>query len=257
MINMPAVNSIRRQRREGLGVSDIPRMSGVSRDTACKYLGRDDFSPAPPARKSGPSRLGPYKPVIGQWMRDDAGSWRKQRHTAGRIWRRPVDECGADVSETTAGRYVAKQKGRNASRKDRYLDLVWEPGRAWADFGEADFYVSGVRTRLSFFVLTFPYSNVGPAQVFPGENAECACWALRQIFDHVGGIPTGIVFDNAAGAGTRGVRLRPHHRPLRQVRRPLRLRLRVLQPELRPREGICGEQGGGAQTQPAAPTSPS
>ena len=37
---------------------------------------------------------------------------------------------------------------------------MWEPGRAQADFGEADLYVSGVRTRLSFFVLSFPYSNV-------------------------------------------------------------------------------------------------
>ena len=52
-------------------------------------------------------------------------------------------------------------------------------GEAQADFGEADFYVMGVRRRLSYFVLTFPYSNVGLAQVFPGENAECVCQALR------------------------------------------------------------------------------
>ena len=52
-------------------------------------------------------------------------------------------------------------------------------------------------------MLSFPYSNVGLAQVFPGENAECVCQALKQIFEHVGGVPTRIVFDNAAGVGRR------------------------------------------------------
>lgn len=41
------------------------------------------------------------------------------------------------------------------------------------------------------------------AQVFPSENAERVCQALKQIFEHVGGVPTRIVFDNAAGVGRR------------------------------------------------------
>lgn len=53
------------------------------------------------------------------------------------------------------------------------------------------------------FVLDFPYSNVGPAQLMPGENAECACQALRDIFEWLGGVPPRIVFDNAAGVGRR------------------------------------------------------
>ena len=60
----------------------------------------------------------------------------------------------------------------------------------------------GVR-RLSNFVLTFPFSNVGLAQVFPGENAECVWQALKDIFEFIGGVPACIVFDNAAGVGRR------------------------------------------------------
>ena len=37
----------------------------------------------------------------------------------------------------------------------------------------------------------------------PGENAECACQALRDIFEWLGGVPPRIVFDNAAGVGRR------------------------------------------------------
>ena len=66
MINMSAVNSIRQQRRDGFGVSDIAKTNGVSRDTVYKYLAQDDFSPRAPARRSAPSKLDLYKPVIRQ-----------------------------------------------------------------------------------------------------------------------------------------------------------------------------------------------
>ena len=203
MINMSTVNSIRQQRRDGFSISDIARMNGVSRDTVYKYINQDGFSPGPPAKRRNPSKLDPYKPIIRHWLQEDAKNWRKQRHTARRIWQRLVSECGVNVSEATVSRYVSKLRKQSSSHGSQFLDLVWEPGQAQADFGEADFYVSGVRTRLSFFVLAFPYSNVGLAQVFPGENAECVCQALKQIFEYVGGVPTRIVFDNATGIGRR------------------------------------------------------
>lgn len=72
--------------------------------------------------------------------------------------------------------------------------MGWAPGEAQADFGETDFYVRGMRTTLGYFVLTFPYPNVGFAQLFPGENAECVCQVLHNIFEYVGGVPVKIVF---------------------------------------------------------------
>lgn len=203
MINMSTVNSIRQLRREGRSIADIARSCGVSRDTVYKYLRQDDFSPGVPVKKARASKLDPYKAIIQQWVDEDSRCWRKQRHTARRIWQRLRDEQGACVSESTVSRYVARLRKQGGERPEQFLDLVWEPGQAQADFGEADFYVRGVRTRLSFFVVTFPYSNVGLAQVFPGENAECVCQALRQIFEYVGGVPTRVVFDNAAGVGRR------------------------------------------------------
>ena len=200
---MSTINSIRQQRRDGHSISSIAKMNGISRDTVYKYLSQDDFSPRIPQKRMMPSKLDPYKPLIRQWLDEDQKSWRKQRHTARKIWQRLVSECGADVGETTVSRYVAKVRREGMGTADQFLDLVWEPGQAQADFGEADFYVQGIRMRLSFFVLTFPYSNVGLAQVFPGENAECACQALKQIFEFVGGVPSRIVFDNATGIGRR------------------------------------------------------
>lgn len=198
-------NSIRLLWRQGDSVAEIARKTGVSRDTVYKYRDMDDFSPKPPARRAQGSKLDPYRPLIESWLDDDMRSGRKQRHTAKRVHDRLVSECGADVSVSTVERCVREIRARRSAEAAdaQYLDLVWGPGEAQADFGEADFYVRGMRTTLSFFVMTFPYSNVGLAQVFPGETSECVCQALRNVFEHVGGVPTKIVFDNATGVGRR------------------------------------------------------
>lgn len=199
-------NSIRLLWRQGDSVAEIARKTGVSRDTVYKYRDMDDFSPKPPARRAHRgSKLDPYRPLIESWLDDDMRSGRKQRHTAKRVHDRLVSECGADVSVSTVERCVREIRARRSAEAAdaQYLDLVWGPGEAQADFGEADFYVRGMRTTLSFFVMTFPYSNVGLAQVFPGETSECVCQALRNVFEHVGGVPTKIVFDNATGVGRR------------------------------------------------------
>ena len=203
MISMSKAYSIRQLRMEGDSIAEISRKLEVSRDTVYKYLAADDLSPKPPQPRRRQSSLDRYRPLIESWLDEDERSWRKQRHTAHRIWARLRDEAGADVGESTVRNYVRRLKLERGAPSERYLDLDWAPGEAQADFGEADFYVGGVRTRMSFFVLAFPYSNVGIAQVFPGENAECVCQALRNIFEHVAGVPRRIVFDNAAGVGRR------------------------------------------------------
>lgn len=201
MISMSKQNSIRQRWRRGESVAEIARNEGVSRDTVYKYRDREDFSPTLPKKRPSHSKIDPYKPIIDQWLDDDACNFHKRRHTAKRIHVRLVSECAADVSLSTVERYVKGAKLERSRRTDGYLDLAWSPGEAQADFGEADFYLRGVRTRLNFFVLTFPFSNVGLVQVFPGENAECVCRALRNIFEYLGGVPVKIVFDNAAGVG--------------------------------------------------------
>lgn len=203
MISMSAINSIRQLRREGYSVSDIARKTSVSRDTVYKYLKKDDFSPRIPASRRRKSKVDPYRPIIERWLDEDLLTWKKQRHTARRIWQRLRDEYGFDGSETTVARFVRSIKDERRAPADQFLDLVWTPGEAQADFGELDLYLNSVKRRLSYFVLSFPYSNVGFAQIFPAENAECVCQALKQIFEYIGGVPRRIVFDNATGVGRR------------------------------------------------------
>lgn len=202
---MPQVQSIRRLRRNGESVASIARKTHVSEPTVRKYLAKEDLSAVPSVRKPRASVIDPYLPVIEQWLAEDRANWRKQRHTATRIWERLRDEHGAEVSLSTVTRAVARPgRGFAAERDEAFMDLVWHPGEAQADFGEVDVLLRGVVQRMHHFVLDFPYSNVGLVQLMPGENAECTCLALRNLFEWLGGVPERIVFDNAAGVGHKG-----------------------------------------------------
>ena len=205
MISMPQVQSIRRLRRNGESVASIARKTHVSEPTVRKYLAKEDLSAVPSVRKPRASVIDPYLPVIEQWLAEDRANWRKQRHTATRIWERLRDEHGAEVSLSTVTRAVARLRREFAAERDgAFMDLVWHPGEAQADFGEVDVLLRGVVQRMHHFVLDFPYSNVGLVQLMPGENAECTCLALRNLFEWLGGVPERIVFDNAAGVGHKG-----------------------------------------------------
>ena len=185
-------------------MAEIARAEGVCRDTVYKYLRADDLSPKMPVKRARKSKLDPYRPMIEGWLDEDRECWRKQRHTAKRIWARLTEEEHVKVSQSRVRQYVAMiRRERGIGCDQQYLDLEWAPGIAQADFGEADFRIMGKRTRLSFFVLSFPFSNVGVAQLFPSESAECVCQGLKNAFEFLAGVPTRIVFDNATGVGRR------------------------------------------------------
>jgi len=102
---------IRRDRdREGLSIRALAARHGVHRRAVRQALA----SPLPPARRAPARRpapkLGAYRGLIDEWLAADLQAPRKQRHTAKRIWRRLVDENGAEVAETTVRDYVRKRR---------------------------------------------------------------------------------------------------------------------------------------------------
>jgi transposase len=209
MIGVDKIEDIRRRGRRGEAVASIARETGVSEPTVRKYLRMDDLSPSrPEARVPESELLAPYAPRIDAWLDDDCRNWRKQRHTATRVYVRLRDELGYGGSYSTVQRYVKRRREEMAEERDRrdaqgYLQLEWLPGECQVDFGEADFRVRGVVTRGRYLTVTFPHSNVGLTQVFWGETSECVCQGLRNVFEFVGGVPRRAVFDNATEVGRR------------------------------------------------------
>lgn len=201
MIDMPKINSIRSKRAHGESIAEIAREEGVSEPTVRKYLKQEDFSPKPPLARERSSILDPYKDFIEEILDEDARTWHKQRHSSRKIYERLCLEGGYQGSYTTVQAYVRRRKAERSNPGEQYLDLVWHPGEVQIDFGTADFRIRGVVTKMHFLVACFPNSNVGLAQIMPGENAECVCEGLKAIFSYIGGVPTRLVFDNATGVG--------------------------------------------------------
>lgn len=204
MLNMSQVNNIRDLGRKGYRISDISRITGADRKTISKYLQQEDFSPQPPHIEERPSKLDPFKSIIAKWLDEDKEHWSKQHHTAQRVFDRLVDEEGFTGSYSIVQRYMKSlKKEQNDEQCKGTQELIWYPGDSQADFGEADVYEGTKCVRRKYLVLSFPYSNDGYVQFFGGENAECVCQGLRDIFEYIGGVPTKVVFDNATGVGHR------------------------------------------------------
>lgn len=210
MIGVDKIDDIRRLGRNGASVASISRDTGVSEPTVRKYLREQDLSERPPEIGGAPRSplLEPFEALIDSWLLEDRRCWRKQRHTAKRVYDRLVAEEGFEGSYSTVRRYVRRRReelaaGLDAREAQGFLLLDWLPGECQVDFGQADFRVRGVVTRGHFLVVSFPHSNVGFAQVFWGETAECVCQGLKSVIEFVGGVPLRAVFDNATEVGRR------------------------------------------------------
>ena len=179
----------------------------MDRATVAKYADMDDMTPKPPTDRRRGSKTDPYAALVDGWLEEaDRMLPRKQRHTAKRVHDRLRAETEYDGEYTTTPGYVRRWREANRSGSDGYGELVWAPGVAQIDFGVAKARIAGELVDDHCLVVTFPHSNMRYVTSLPGENAECLCHGLVEVFEHIGGVPPVIVMDNATGAGRRNAR---------------------------------------------------
>lgn len=203
MLTMNQIDEVKELQRQGYGPVEISRRLGINRKTVSAYMQKDSFNAEQSERAIHASKLDQWKNEIDHWLDEDRRMRYKQRHTAQRVFQR-LGELHPDFncSYSIVQRYLkAARKSRIAT--DGALELVWSNGDAQADFGEADILENGEKKTRKYFVLSFPASNAAYTQCFGGETAECVCQGLLDIFNHIGGVPLRIVFDNATGVGRR------------------------------------------------------
>lgn len=139
-LSMEAVAEVCRLHAQGWSITAIAAHCGLDRKTVRKYLEPERLSPTPPPQGTRPSQRDPFKAEIQPWLAEDAKVRYKQRHTAVRIWER----LRAAHPETFTGsyhgvqRYVQQLRRQAAAAAGGALELVWHPGEAQVDFGEAD-----------------------------------------------------------------------------------------------------------------------
>jgi len=186
---------------EGRSISEIHRETGYARETIRDCISQDDWNEKFKETTTGRSfeKLNKFKNEINSWLYEDKKAKKKQRHTAKRVFERLKEIHGEkfDCSYRTVAEYVAILKGEIFTKKSEgSLPLEHNPGEAQVDFGEAEYYERGKLFCGKYLNLSFPYSNKGYFQLYRGENQECLFEGLIAIFNHIGGIPTRIWFDN-------------------------------------------------------------
>lgn len=171
------------------------REYGLGWRTLEKILGHHE---PPGYRQKQPRKkrkLEPFLPIIHQILEDDPQQPRKQRHTGRRIFERLRDEYGYTGGITIVQDAVRSWK---QTHREVFLPLSHPPGEAQVDFGEATIRLSGEETKVALFVLTLPYSGAIFIQAFPRECTETFQEGHRRAFEHFGGVPMRISYDNSA-----------------------------------------------------------
>ena len=104
------------------------------------------------------------------------------------------------MSERSVRKCVAQLRKELQTETTAFLPLEHPPGEAQGDFGEARFVENGKTYDGYYFNLSYPYSNAGHMQLFKSANQECLLEGMKAIFEHIGGVPTAIWFDNLSPA---------------------------------------------------------
>jgi len=198
MLTMDQIYRIRYLKKfEGKSLRSIAKITGHDFDTVKKYVEKDNFNLEPKAKQKRQGKLAPYEDIVRDWLRKDMDAPHKQRHTAKRVFDRLKEGCPEfDASDRSVRTLVAKLKEELNLQKEGFLPLEHPPGEAQIDFGSATFFENGVEYEGNYLNISFPYSNGGYTQLFKAENQECLLEGLKDIFEHIGGVPTAIWFDN-------------------------------------------------------------
>jgi len=178
----------------------IAREVGFARATVRKYL-QEESDTVPRYRLRQPRTkpvLDPVLPLLQQWLADDAHQPKKQRRTAYRMWVQLRDEHGFTGAESSVRHLVRDLKG---SQRPVFVPLAFDPGeRAEVDWGTAQIILNGVVTTAHLFCARLRYSSMPFVMAFPHEQQEAFFEGHRQAFEHWGGVPKHVVYDNLTTA---------------------------------------------------------
>jgi len=191
---------------EGRSLREIASHTGYHFNTVKKYADKDNWNMEYRPRKQRGSGLDPLKPIIDEWIREDIKRKRKHRRTATKIYNDLANDEKLSqlliVGKQTVMNYANKRKKELAvTTYSTAMYTLHTMCEAQVDFGEVLVIgKQGVEEKWHMLVMSFPWSNAGYMQVCRNETKECLCEAMLKIFEHIGGVPYRILFDNMSSA---------------------------------------------------------
>ena len=176
---------IRVMARRGVGIRELARELGCSRNTVRRYV-KDPtatrYGPRPPR----PTKLDPFKAYVLERVAAAAPEW-----IPAVVLLRELRERGYAGGLTQLKAFLAPHKQRPTEPLVRYETA---PGRQL----QADFTtIRRGRQRLLAFVATLGYSRATFVRFTAGEDFATLRAGLWEAFAYFGGVPAEVLFDNA------------------------------------------------------------
>ena len=177
----------------------IARELGLSRHTVAKALQADEVPTYRLSKKRPAPRLGPYKARLEELLQENRRLPRKQRYTAHKLFELLQAEGYAGSESSIQGYGVRWRKAQKAPKV--FLPLEFEPGQdAQVDWGEAQVILAGVQQTVEVFVMRLNYSRRSFVMTFPSQKQEAFFEGHVRAFEHFGGVPHRLSYDNLTTA---------------------------------------------------------
>jgi transposase len=159
----------------------------------------------PPARKPTERKkpkLGPFVPLIKQWLKEDQDRPRKQRHTARRIWQRLTKEHECAAAESSVRGLVGQIKRELGSGgREVFVPQEYAPGEeAEVDFYEAEVMFPDGPRRVHVFAMRACFSGREFHMVFLSPDQDSFVLGHLEAFEFFGGCFATIRYDNLSAA---------------------------------------------------------
>lgn len=201
MISMYKFSQIRRLIEHGHNNSQIAKELMINRRTVAKY--RDTNSPPGYSLRRKKTRIDPF---LG--FEETVSSWLKITPTlSGYEIFDLLKEKGYEGSLRTVQSRVRDL--REASQtKERFFQQEYEPGeQAQVDFKESVQlpFLDGPRT-INLHFMTLPFSGTFYITGYPNKAFESFMDGIHRFYQHIGGVPRGLRFDNLAACVSKVLR---------------------------------------------------
>lgn len=185
MLTQEQAVEIRVLAKRGVGVREIARQTGLSRNTVRRYL-RDEQAGRYGPRESRATKLEPYHGYLLERIEAARPRW-----IPATVLLRELRERGYDGGISQLKVFLAPHK---RAEPEPLVRFETAPGKQM----QADFTViRRGREPLLALVATLGYSRASFVRFTAGEDTATLCTCLEEALAFFGGVPEHILFDNA------------------------------------------------------------
>jgi transposase len=175
--------------QRGVYLKDIAAELEVHPRTVKRALQRGGIPK--PERKSGPSKLDPYKVKVDELLGD--GVWNSM------VILREIQALGYEGGRTMLRLYVQPKRVLRSGRATVRFET--EPGKQLqSDWGEVVVEIAGVRRKVYFIVNELGYSRRFHFWCTESADAEHTYEGIIRSFEYLGGVTTEVLVDNQKSA---------------------------------------------------------